>query len=210
GRPLAKIFLRRSPRHSAADYWGCTIGDGRESRSGADQRASFVCANTTGEASSAPLLRSFSVPLCNWPSPRLRSATFLMPPLYPRECAVDPHAAVSPFAPALSKAEPEPCIERHVGELVASAASAVAEALREFQNGGLRTSTKIHGGDLICELYKLRQFMVGYWDFDRIAVEYGARVLQEQCGNDVDASTIEILIDGVMSILRTVVRAAVN
>src|SRR5262249_16820638 len=69
GRPLAKIFLRQSPRHSAADYWSCTIGDGREIRSGADQRASFVCADTTGEASSAPVLRSFSVPLCNWPSP---------------------------------------------------------------------------------------------------------------------------------------------
>src|SRR5262249_49697245 len=102
GRPLAKIFLRQSPRHSAADYWSCTIGDGREIRSGADQRASFVCADTTGEASSAPVLRSFSVPLCNWPSPRLRSASFLMPPLYPRECAVDPHAAVITFAPSRS------------------------------------------------------------------------------------------------------------
>lgn len=93
---------------------------------------------------------------------------------------------------------------------MAQAASAVAEALREFERGKLTARTKSHGGDLIFELFKLRQFLIADFDFDRIAVEYGARVLQEQCGGDVDASTIEILIDGVMSILRTVVRAAVN
>jgi hypothetical protein len=36
-------------------------------------------------------------------------------------------------------------IERAIGELLADAASAIAQALREFQNGGLRTETKMHG-----------------------------------------------------------------
>ena len=82
--------------------------------------------------------------------------------------------------------------------------------MREFERGKLTGRTKSHGGDLIFELYKLRMFMVGYWDFDRIAVEYGRAVLRETSGSEVDARTIHILVDGVMDILRKVTRAAAN
>jgi len=94
--------------------------------------------------------------------------------------------------------------------MVASAAGAIAEALGEYQNGGLSPLTKSRGGDLVFELFKLRQFLIADFDFDRIAVEYGLAVLLEASGADVDASTINILVDGVMDILRTVVRAALN
>lgn len=123
---------------------------------------------------------------------------------------VDLSPANTQFAPVRSTAESSPSLERHVGELVASAAAAVAEALREFERGKLTGRTKSHGGDLIFELYKLRMFMVGYWDFDRIAVEYGRAVLRETSGSEVDARTIHILVYGVMDILRKVTRAAAN
>jgi hypothetical protein len=120
---------------------------------------------------------------------------------------VHPAPIVTPHAPASSTAEPSPTIERHVGELVAAAAGAIAEGLRERQTGGLTAATKRHGGDLICELYQLRQYMVGYWDFDVIAREYGKAAL---CGTGVDAKTIDLLVDEVLAILGKVVRAAAN
>lgn len=119
-------------------------------------------------------------------------------------------SANTQIAPRRDTDDSGPSIERYVGEMIAAAAVAVAEALREFERGKLSSRTRTAGGDMIFEIYKLRAFMIGTWDFDRIALEYGRKALHEQCGSDADARTIEILIDGVMSILRTVVRAAVN
>ena len=84
------------------------------------------------------------------------------------------------------------------------------EALREYQTGGLTRQTKMAGGDLICELFKLRQFMIADWPFDQIAREHGAMVLRETCGSDVDVKTIDILVDEVLDLLRKVVRSAAN
>ena len=52
---------------------------------------------------------------------------------------------------------------------MAAAASKIAIALAELHNGGLTPATKQHGGDLVAQLYGLRQYMAGYWDFDAVA-----------------------------------------
>ena len=123
---------------------------------------------------------------------------------------MDPTPTTAIFAPARSiDDDTGPSIERHVGELVAGAASLVAEALREYQNGGLTTATK-RRGDCIAHLYRLRQFMIADWPFDAIARTHGVAVLRETCGTDVEARTIDILVDGVLEILAKVVRKAVN
>jgi hypothetical protein len=66
------------------------------------------------------------------------------------------------------------------------------------------------GGDLIAELFRLRQFMVGTWDFDAMARAHGAAVMREACGSDVTPATIDELVTEVLDILRKVVRAQLN
>lgn len=114
------------------------------------------------------------------------------------------------LAPARSTAEPSPSIEHHVGELVAQAAATLAAGLREKSRGKLSLRTKMAGGDLIVELFKLRQMMVADWPFDSIAREHGTAALREACGSEVNAATIDELVEAVMDILRNVVRKAVN
>jgi hypothetical protein len=128
----------------------------------------------------------------------------------PEGYAVDPTPIVTTHAPVRSTAKPSRTIERYVGEIVAAAAGAIMEALAEYQTGGLTAATKSRGGDLIAELYGLRQYMIVDWPFDQIAREHGATVLRETCGTDLDARRIDVLVDEVLRLLHKVVRAAVN
>ena len=52
--------------------------------------------------------------------------------------------------------------------------------------------------------------MAGTWDFERVAREDGTAVLCALCGNDISEATIDTLIDGVLDILRKVVRSQSN
>jgi hypothetical protein len=117
----------------------------------------------------------------------------------------DTTVALSP-----STDETEASLERTIGVLVASVAALLADGLCERQQGALTTRTKRAGGDAVFELFRLRQFLVADWDFDGICREHGKRVLLESGGGDVDATTAEILVDGVLDILARVVRAALN
>jgi len=66
-------------------------------------------------------------------------------------------------------------------------------------------------GDCIAQLYTVRQFLIAdFPDFDAIARKHGTLVLRETCGTDVDARTIDVLVDEVLAILSKVVRAAAN
>ena len=92
--------------------------------------------------------------------------------------------------------------------MVAAAAGAIAQALREFQNGGLTTGTKMRGGDLIAQLYGLRQFLiVDLPNFDAIAREHGVAMLRAA---DVSPATADVLVNEVLAIVAKVVRASVN
>jgi hypothetical protein len=119
-----------------------------------------------------------------------------------------PGTAVTPFAPSPSKAEPAPTLERHIGELVAAAGLVIVEALDERANGGLTLRTKCRGGDLICELFRWRKFLIAdFPDFDCIARTHGLAALRA-C--DVPSATANTLVDEVLDLLHKVIRVALN
>jgi hypothetical protein len=130
-------------------------------------------------------------------------------------------AAPAPTCPSSWLPLPSaPSFDELIGEVVAAAACAIAQALREFQNGGLRTETKMHGGDLIAQLYALRQYMVGYWDFDRVARTMGKQVLREGYGelklalrephDDLSEATLDELVSWPLDMLAKVVRSQLH
>lgn len=94
--------------------------------------------------------------------------------------------------------------------MVAGAAGMIALALSEFQDRGLTTHTKMAGGEAIAALFRLRQYMIGTWDFDRMAREHGVAVLRECCGSDVTDTTVDALVDETLAILAKVVRSNLN
>ena len=112
-----------------------------------------------------------------------------------------------PVAPALPSALP---LEQIIGEVTADAAVVLARALREFQNDGLSARTRTHWGDLIAQLFKLWQVCAGQVDFYAVTRARGARLLQERYGEDINARTIAVLIDGVLEILQQIVRSELN
>jgi len=114
------------------------------------------------------------------------------------------------LAPSASSAAPAPAntIERHVGELVAAAGLVIVEALDERANGGLTLRTKCRGGDLICELFRWRKFLIAdFPDFDCIARTHGLAALRA-C--DVPSATANTLVDEVLDLLHKVIRVALN
>ena len=105
--------------------------------------------------------------------------------------------------------EPPPLIERVIGEVVAAAARAIVRALMEYQNGGAQPATTRHGGDLIAQLYSLRQSTIGYLDFDATARAPGKRVLRESYA-DVSDAALDELVSWPLDILAKVVRSQLH
>jgi hypothetical protein len=132
-----------------------------------------------------------------------------LPSRSPDEAAVHPSATtVTASAPAASKADITPTLEGRIGVLVATAGIAIAEALDEHQRGALSPRTKMRSGDLICELVRLRQFLiVDFPDFDRVAREHGVALLQAA---DASPATANVLVDEVLDLMHKVMRIALN
>jgi len=92
-------------------------------------------------------------------------------------------------------------------------ASAIAAGVQDFGNAGKMTvATKVRVADLFAELYELRCLMAGSWDFDGIAHQHGRLALAEACGgvNAGEQRIIDELVNGVMEILRKLVRSQTN
>jgi hypothetical protein len=118
-----------------------------------------------------------------------------------------PATAVTP-APASSKAAITPTLEHRIGALVATAGIAIAEALEEYRHGALSSRTRQRGGDLVCELVRLRQFLIaGLPNFDRVAREHGVAMLRAA---DVSPATADVLVDEVLDLMHKVTRIALN
>jgi hypothetical protein len=114
---------------------------------------------------------------------------------------------------SLPIASPQPsalALEQVVGEIAAAAAVALARALREFQTDGLSTGSRTQWGDRIAQLFELRLVYAGQIDFYAVARAGGAHLLQQRHGEDLDARTIAVLLDGVIEVLQHVVRAELN
>jgi hypothetical protein len=127
----------------------------------------------------------------------------------PDEVAVHPSATtVAVSAPATSKADIAPTLEGRIGALVATAGIALAEALDEQRLGALSLRTKMRSGDLICELVRLRQFLlVDFPDFDRVAREHGGVMLRLA---GASPATANVLVDEVLDLVHKVTRIALN
>jgi len=122
---------------------------------------------------------------------------------------MQPATAATTLAPSRSTASaPANTIERHIGALVAAAGLVIVEALAERAAGGLTSATRTRGGDLICELYGLRRFLIAdFPNFDALAREHGLAALRSA---DISPATADVLVDEILILLRQIARAAVN
>jgi len=128
---------------------------------------------------------------------------------------VDIAPPVTELAPAPSTAKitfnPASSIEFAVGQAVAVAAAAIAEALGEFQDGGVTSKTRTQSGDSIAHLFRLRQFLIAdFPDFNAMAREQGAAALRAVSNGEVSPITCSLLIDSALEILGRVVAAELN
>jgi len=118
-----------------------------------------------------------------------------------------PPAATLAPAPSTTPA-PANTIEHRIGALVATAGIAIAEALDEHRHGALSPRTKTRGGDLICELVRLRQFLIAdFPNFDVMARTHGVAMLRAA---DVSLATAGVLVDEVLDLMHKVTRIALN
>ena len=99
---------------------------------------------------------------------------------------MDPTAITLDLAPSPSTSTKfAPLLEAHLGVIVAAVAGVIGEGVAEYQNGGLTTQTKGQSAKFLCELVRLREFMISdYPDFDRIARERGARSALDEPRDD--------------------------
>src|SRR5262249_43892845 len=129
--------------------------------------------------------------------------------LTPR-CAVHPTSsdATLPLEQSRSTATPilNP-IERWVGRVTAAAASAILEAMEEFQDRGVSPATKNQIKERFWQLYRIRQLLIPVWDFDAIAREQGVAALRAA---DVSPGLAKIAVDAVMETLHKVIRDNLN
>jgi len=129
---------------------------------------------------------------------------------------VDHTAAVNPVAPekqsqfrSVSTSTPATWLEGYVAQQVAGAAAALIVALDEARDGGVTSGTRQQGGELVAELVRLRNFLVGRFDFETAARIHGPRMLQEACC-EMSSATADALIGEVLAIVGKVVKAELN
>ena len=118
---------------------------------------------------------------------------------------VAPAPAISTAVKTTSKSA---LLEAHVGAVVGAAAAALGAAVAESQDGKLTSMTKGQGGQLIYELFRLRQLMIGTFpNFDALAHQCGEETLRA-CG--VPAAAANMLVDEAMKLLEKIVRYQLN
>jgi hypothetical protein len=120
---------------------------------------------------------------------------------------VDPNlSAVRPLAPATSTVKAlvrTARLEAHIGTVVGAVAATIGAAWSELEDGRLTLLTKGQGGQLIYELYQLRQLLLtSFPNFDDLARQCGIQTLME-CAIAPEAA--KFLVDEAMSLLAKVV-----
>jgi hypothetical protein len=117
------------------------------------------------------------------------------------------------LAPSPSTAAPllpaSPALEQLIGEVTAAAASAVLEALREFQRSGRRNG--MPAGEIIAQLYELWHGVLGSGlDFGETARTYGKRALRERCGEDLSDAELDEIVSWPLEILARAINMEMN
>ena len=117
-------------------------------------------------------------------------------------------AIVPDRAPAASTATSTSALEGvflqyHLGAVVGAVAGVIGEGVTECRDGGLIPETKVQAAKFLCELVRLREFMIGdFPDFDRIAKERGVEVL---VACDTPPATAKFLVGETMNLLAKLV-----
>ena len=106
--------------------------------------------------------------------------------------------ALLPVAPPLPST---PQLGQVIGQITASAAAAIARALREREHGRLDSKTTARAVDLVALLFSLQRATAGELDFYATARAQGVQALQQRWGKTVNARTIATLVDGVIEVL---------
>ena len=132
---------------------------------------------------------------------------------------MDPILAPTAVAPEQSRStatsastfQPASWLEGYVAQQVAGAAAALLLAYQERQEiGALTSNTKRSGAELVAEVVKLRNFLVGRVDdFESMARRGGAAVLRQNC-NELSAATCATLVDAVLKVVAEVARQELN
>jgi hypothetical protein len=110
--------------------------------------------------------------------------------------------------PASPLAPPLPPIEPLIGEVTAAAAIATFAAWGEWQSGKLSARTRSAGGDLVAQLYMLRQAVMATGElrdgFDAVARERGRQALRRRCDGKLSERQIGELVDHVLELVEKV------
>ena len=94
-------------------------------------------------------------------------------------------------------------LEAHIGTVVGAVAATIGAAWSELEDGKLTSLTKGQGGQLVYELWKLRQHLLtSFPHFDDLARQCGVETLME-C--DIEPEAAKFLVDETMSLLAKVV-----
>jgi hypothetical protein len=97
-----------------------------------------------------------------------------------------------------------------VGELAAAAACLLAQAAGEMESGRMGGIPNAKGGALIAALVELQHATAGELDFAYLARTRAVRTLQERCGHEVSAETVNELVEAVLEITGNVIRRQLN
>jgi len=95
--------------------------------------------------------------------------------------------------------------------MVAGMASALGLALAERRAGfAISRTTKRRAGELLAELYQLRESMAGSGDFYAIARWHGTAAMREICGDGLSSEMTDKLITEALGVLSGFVKLQSN
>ena len=99
-------------------------------------------------------------------------------------------------------------LELHLGAVVGAIAGVIGDGVEEIRDGGLRPETKCRSAEFLCELVRLREYMiVNFPDFDDLARRRGIEVL---VACNTPPETANFLVDSALELLTKLVHQQAN
>jgi hypothetical protein len=106
--------------------------------------------------------------------------------------------------------KPGTWLEGYIAQQVAGAAAALLLAYQErLEIGDLTSGTKRSGAELVAEVLRLRNFLIGLVDNFEAMARGGAAVLRQNC-TELSLAACEALVDAVLKVVAEVARQELN